>query len=360
MKSILIVEDNEELRINLEDILTSEGYKVIIAVDGADGYERAINDQPDLIISDIQMPRMNGLDLLELLQKNQATETIPVIIFSAHSEPTYIRRGMSISADDYLTKPFKIDDLLATISARFKKKEKQFQSSDKFKNNIIKKVAHELRTPLISILSYPQLLQDNINDLSFEEIKQIAESMKISGNEMYRNVEKILLYSELLYFSENNESGDKPSNAIYKIDSAELKRSILTDLSNYTHPPGCEMDFENGIIRANADHFIFLIRELIGIIYKKTGGIDNLKILGKSRGGFYHLGISFEGKHNYDLLTSGPDEKMDNENIVGNGLGLGLMIVKRVIMLYGGSLKVESTADNRTEVLAGFCIADLN
>jgi CheY-like chemotaxis protein len=340
VKRILVVEDNELLRVNLEDILTSEGYEVVIAVDGGEGYEKAQATLPDLIISDIQMPVMNGLDLLELLQRNPLTESIPVIIFSAHTEPTYIRKGMSIGADDYITKPFKIDDLLSTITARLKKREKQNQKADNFKNTVIKKVAHELRTPLISILSYPQLLKDNIDDLSIEEIKEIAENMKQSGDAMYRNVEKILLYSELLYFTESMPDEDSMPLVIYSLDAADLKRKIEIDLYNYSPVPICGIRFSDGKMNISGDHYWYLIRELMGIVQKWAGVETNMWINGEKKDPFYSTSVSFTGEIPEDFFEEKDDNTQNNENSVGSGLGLGTMIVRKITGLYRGGLRV--------------------
>jgi len=345
VKRILVVEDNELLRVNLEDILTSEGYEVVIAIDGGDGYEKAKAVQPDLIISDIQMPVMNGLDLLDTLQHNPLTEAIPVIIFSAHTEPTYIRKGMSIGADDYITKPFKIDDLLSTITARLKKREKQNQKADNFKNTVIKKVAHELRTPLISILSYPQLLKDNIDELSIDEIKEIAVNMKQSGDAMYRNVEKILLYSELLYFTESIPDEDSLPVIIYNVDGADLKRKIEIDLCNYSPQPVCGILFSEGKMNINGEHYWFLIRELIGIVQRWAGTGTAMWISGEKKDQTYSTSVSFTGEIPEDFFEDKNENTQINENAVGSGLGLGTMIIKKITGLYRGGFIVSHVGD---------------
>ncbi len=121
MTTILIIEDDDIVRKLVRKILIQEGYKVMEAGDGNSGTQLAQEKQPDLIICDIMMPQLNGYQVLELLQCNQETEAIPFIFLTAKAEKQYMRQGMQLGADDYLTKPFTRNELLGAISARLTK-----------------------------------------------------------------------------------------------------------------------------------------------------------------------------------------------------------------------------------------------
>ncbi len=118
MKKLLLIEDNEELRENTSEILELAGYEVFEAENGKVGVEQALTHIPDLIICDIMMPELDGYEVLHLLSKNPKTAVIPFIFLTAKSEKTDFRRGMSLGADDYITKPYKKLDLLETIEKR--------------------------------------------------------------------------------------------------------------------------------------------------------------------------------------------------------------------------------------------------
>jgi CRP-like cAMP-binding protein/CheY-like chemotaxis protein len=124
MKSILVIEDNEEVRENLEEILELAGYEVNQAANGKLGVQQAIASPPDLIICDIMMPELDGFGVLNILSKRPATADIPFIFLTAKSEKTDFRRGMDLGADDYLTKPFYKDELLKVVETRLKKSER--------------------------------------------------------------------------------------------------------------------------------------------------------------------------------------------------------------------------------------------
>jgi CheY-like chemotaxis protein len=115
MKTILIVEDQFEICENLCELLELEEYDVLTAADGNKGLELAMRHQPDLIVSDIKMPGMDGLTFLHELQKGQRLKKIPVIFLSAMAQQRDIEVGLQSGAVAYLTKPFTMEDLLRQI-----------------------------------------------------------------------------------------------------------------------------------------------------------------------------------------------------------------------------------------------------
>ncbi|MFZ4543832.1 MAG: response regulator [Saprospiraceae bacterium] len=124
MKKILVVEDNLDIRENLAEILELSGYQVNVAENGKIGVEMAFKEVPDLILCDIMMPELDGFGVLHILSKNALTYGIPFIFLTAKSEKDDFRKGMSLGADDYITKPFDDVHLLETIERRLLKSEK--------------------------------------------------------------------------------------------------------------------------------------------------------------------------------------------------------------------------------------------
>lgn len=121
MKKILIIEDNEDVRENTADILELSNYNVSTAENGKIGLKKIKQFLPDIIICDIMMPELDGYEVLQNLNKNNKTASIPFIFLTAKSEKTEIRKGMNLGADDYLTKPFSENELLEAIECRLKK-----------------------------------------------------------------------------------------------------------------------------------------------------------------------------------------------------------------------------------------------
>lgn len=121
MKTILLIEDNDDIRANTAEILELSNYKVITAENGKVGIEKAITHLPDLIICDIMMPVLDGYGVLHAVQKNDGTKNIPFIFLTAKTERNDFRKGMELGADDYITKPFNGTELLTAVDSRLKK-----------------------------------------------------------------------------------------------------------------------------------------------------------------------------------------------------------------------------------------------
>src|ERR1700741_5449852 len=123
MKSILVIDDNKDIRENTAEILDLAGYKIFKAENGKKGVEQALKEKPDVIICDIMMPELDGYGVLHLLRKNPESQNIPFIFLTAKTERTDFRKGMEMGADDYVTKPFEDIELLNAIETRLKKVE---------------------------------------------------------------------------------------------------------------------------------------------------------------------------------------------------------------------------------------------
>jgi two-component system OmpR family response regulator len=118
---LLIIEDEDQIRKNLVELLTLSGFEVASASSGLSGVALALQRPPDLILCDIMMPQMDGYQVLEAIRMNPRLAHLPFVFLTAKADMVDLRRGMSLGADDYLTKPFSIKDLLAAIESRLKR-----------------------------------------------------------------------------------------------------------------------------------------------------------------------------------------------------------------------------------------------
>ncbi len=121
MKTILLIEDNDDIRNNTAEILELANYKVLVAENGKVGVELAIAHKPDLIICDIMMPVLDGYGVLHAVHKNEAIKNTAFIFLTAKTERSDFRKGMELGADDYITKPFDGTELLNAVDSRLKK-----------------------------------------------------------------------------------------------------------------------------------------------------------------------------------------------------------------------------------------------
>lgn len=124
MKKIVIIEDDIALRESVKDLLELDGYKVFDANNGVAGIQTILNEKPDLILCDINMPGHSGFEVYKAIQNYNAVSTLPFIFITAKTQKEDIQAGLQLGADDYITKPFDYDELLATITRRLNKYEK--------------------------------------------------------------------------------------------------------------------------------------------------------------------------------------------------------------------------------------------
>lgn len=121
MKTILLIEDDADVRDNTAEILTLANYRVLKAENGKIGVDLARKELPDLVLCDIMMPQLDGYGVLHMLGRSPETAEIPFIFLTAKAERSEVRRGMDLGADDYLTKPFEESELLNAIEGRLKR-----------------------------------------------------------------------------------------------------------------------------------------------------------------------------------------------------------------------------------------------
>src|SRR5438046_7710688 len=130
MARILIVEDEPNMVAGLRDNFEFEGYDVITAPDGVAGLERALSEAPDLVILDVMMPRMSGLEVCKQLKAKRPS--VPIIMLTARGQEVDKVVGLELGADDYVTKPFSIRELLARVQAVMRCAETVAEEQDRF------------------------------------------------------------------------------------------------------------------------------------------------------------------------------------------------------------------------------------
>ncbi|MGC3957064.1 MAG: response regulator [Verrucomicrobiota bacterium] len=123
METVLIIEDDPTMLIGLRDNFEFKGYKVVTAADGEKGLNAALNTKPDLILLDIMLPKINGYEICRLIREQQLT--MPIIMLTAKGDESDIVLGLNLGADDYVTKPFSIKELLARAAAFLRRAKKE-------------------------------------------------------------------------------------------------------------------------------------------------------------------------------------------------------------------------------------------
>lgn len=361
MKKILIVEDEQDVRLNLQDLLEAESYHVVTANDGLAGYNIAIEEEPDLVISDIKMANMDGYSLYKRLKNNSATSTIPFIFLTAKVEMSDLRTGMNLGADDYLTKPFKIEDVLTVVETRLRKKESFVKELEQLRESLLRRVPHELRTPLVGIIGFSQLIEDDFDNLTQVEVRDMINKIKKSGRRLHRRIEKFLCYAELISKGANEPVNNNGNESLFELDTRLIEHRITAVIEDFDRKEDVSIKFAKAHIKVSERYYEMIIRELVENALKFSSRGSKVVVTGEKRKNSYitkvedfGCGIADASIKEIKVLKQFADEKYLKE-----GVGMGLALVQKIVKACGGYLKIESELNKSTTVEFGLPFAEL-
>lgn len=160
---ILIAEDEPSLRENLQWMLELEGYEVIAARDGREALGLAHSHKPDLVLTDVMMPELDGFGLVKALRENPHTATLPIIMLTARADRSDTRTGMNLGADDYLTKPCRRDELLEAVRARLERSRIQQLAAQRMQQEVRQAMQIDTLTALPGRDLFEQQLENALN-----------------------------------------------------------------------------------------------------------------------------------------------------------------------------------------------------
>ncbi|MBD2680075.1 MULTISPECIES: response regulator [Nostoc] len=357
MNTILIIEDEEQIRENIEEILQLSDFKTLMASNGKIGLEIAKTKLPDLIICDIMMPELDGYSVLAALRKNEATMNIPLIFVTAKAERSDFRQGMEIGADDYLTKPFTTEELLKAIATRLHKQsvvQRQSQAKlDELRINIAHSLPHELNTPLNGILGMSQLLVENCSMMRESEEIEIAELIYTSANRLNRLTQRFLLYSNLELITRDSEK----IRELQDTSERCVTKTVISDVClqrarEFSRTKDLTLELTESIVQMPEDKFSIVIEELIENAFKFSLPGSQVRVISNvDRNKFsLHLVDNGKGMQIQEIERIGAFIQFNRKLHEQQGSGLGLSIVQHIIKLYGGELIINSIPEQQTIV----------
>lgn len=201
---ILVVEDDLNLLDGLRNVLELEGYHILTAVDGLDALAvlRRQPQIPDLILSDIMMPRMDGLELLETVRQESQWLTIPFIFLTARGQPHDVLRAKQLGVDDYLIKPYDPAELVIAVEAKLlhygRMRATHADELSELKRSILTILNHEFRTPLTFVVAYADMLNNPGDALSQTELVEFLRGVGTGADRLRRLIENFILLVELI------------------------------------------------------------------------------------------------------------------------------------------------------------------
>ena len=306
------------------------------------------------------MPGLNGYEVLAELRRDAGTAAIPVIFLTGLAEREQVRHGMELGADDYLTKPFSVAALRASVNTRLERHSLLRQQSEKklkeLQSNISLALPHELRTPLTSIVCLAAVLKEDGQTMSRKEIRESAEIIHDSADRLQRLVENFLLFAQIELLA-----ADPQRAAAWRANASVPARELLTELAeqkarrlNRTGDLFMEIESVNAPIQAQ--HLQKIADELLGNAFKFSKPGTAITFAAQVVDGEFHIMISDRGRGMTaeEIANVGPHMQFQRLCFEQQGMGLGLIIAKRLTELCGGQFRIKSPPGKGTTVRSIF------
>ena len=359
MQKILIIEDQPDVRENIEAILELEDYETLIAENGEMGIEMAKNHQPDLILCDVMMPKLDGFGVVQALRQNPITSTIPLIFLTAKVDRLSLRQGMDLGADDYLTKPFTLDELINAVKARLSKQtliQKDVnQELDKFRSNITRSLPHELLTPLNGILGMSDLLSNYYDTMDADEVQSCLADIKTSSERLHRLIQNFLLFAQLELFQSNPQQSQIWQNRLSKTTTNPV--SIIEKITqNIAQQIGRTDDLQLSLKEASVciseEDLEKITEEIVDNAFKFSQKGSLVTVQNTLEDNKFILTVTNQGRgmSSEQIAQIGAYIQFERKLYEQQGSGLGLVIAKRMTELYNGELEIQSTLNEKTIV----------
>ena len=352
VSKILVIEDERNVRENIVELLEAESFEVFSAKDGFEGIFLAQAHSPELILCDVNMPELDGYGVLNTLRKDPEIAITPFIFLTAKAASEEIRQGMNLGADDYLTKPFSRQELLATIKARLSKQKIHAQNTDILLNNIGESLSYSISekifNPLDEILAASEIFVQDANSIESSDIKKLGDHIQSNSKFLKRAILNIFMYLNMELMFHNSETLEVIKN-IYTTRPGDFVFMISMRLARkYECSKNITVNIENARLKISSSDWNKIVEESLAFVFSlfQKGSFIDIKtqIIENS----FQYSIRLE----IDELPDNVIHKISQVTPRGQSFyedldpGLGLLIIDFIVKLYDGDfiIKGEKTS----------------
>ncbi len=337
---ILVVEDEESLANQLQITLEAEGYVAFWAKDGVDALTILQSQSVDLILADVMMPRMDGFELCESIRRDSSLGAIPLVFLTARNSREDRLKGRELGADDFITKPFEIEELLAIVKTRIERtRQIRTTTEDGYAAKITRNLSHELRTPITVIQGLVSLLESERN-LEPGTQKEFLKALRQNSKLLNKLVENFLHLAR----TESNsfEMVKRPTDIGDVVNDVRNSFSEMATEKGIAITVECDKDLPT--IHAHTGSITVLFSNVIDNAIKFTPAGGSVLISASRKDGTVEVRVKDTGIGVRKENVSRVFEKFYREETASHqnpGAGLGLTIAHRVSEAHGGSIRFD-------------------
>ncbi len=340
---VLIIDDSPQNIDVAKELLELEGYQVYVATSGEKALARVELVEPELILLDIQMPGMDGFETCSELKKNPNTQNIPVIFLTALADIDNLIEGFRYGAVDYVTKPFRAEEVLARVNLHIKLKrlENDLRKANASKNKFFSILAHDMRNPFVSILGMTEILEEDFYGITDEEKISFIRDVRLTAQSAYKLLENLLLWSRSQIGTLKISKGNFNLKDVLKETLSDVSTSVSLKKINIIN----EIDLDT-IVYADRSLIEIVLRNLLSNAVKFTQEEGKIIISSKVESGLCIVSIKDSGTGIKEELKEKLFDIASSKTIVGanneKGNGIGLMLCKELSVKNGGDIWFES------------------
>lgn len=367
-KKVLIIEDDKDITDLVEIHLQDLGYSLDKAYDGESGLSKALSGSYDLVLLDLMLPKLEGLEVCKRIREQD--KALPILMLTSRSEEMDKILGLELGADDYIIKPFSIRELIARVKANLRSVEaikeevskatdafnkmaatieaniQEIKNNDRLRRDLIANISHDLRSPLASIQGYLETIMIKEEKLSSTERRDYLEIV-------YKNFQRLnRLVDDLLELSKLDAKQIKPKPEHFSI--AELTQDVVLKFKPQAEKQHITIhsDFPSGIPIVEGD--IGMIERALSnlldnaLIYTPEKGTVTVELQDKEKKVSVKVTDNGKGISDTDLPRVFDRFYRADKSRSTEGTGLGLAITKKIIDAHHGEITVQSHLNKGT------------
>jgi signal transduction histidine kinase len=343
MKTILLIDDDEQIRISFSAALRQKNYRVLVANSGTEGLAVALQHLPDLILTDINMPGGNGEALLRQIRQNPELAHKQVVMMTGRPDLVTPRGGMEAGADDFLVKPVTLEALFRCMEVRLNRAEIHWRLEDRMlatlRTSLHAGLPHEFFTPLAGIIGLSEILLDDNGTIPAEERRTLLNDIHVSALRLHRTLRNYLL---ILSFQDESKksTGPVPTSSRRDWDDA-VRAGAAASCRHHGRVDDLNISQVGAPAPIRPGDLSLIVEELVDNACKFSRHQTPIELRYDSD---QNLTVTDQGRGMTpaEIGQIGLFKQFDRKKFEHQGLGLGLVLVQKLAAQYGANLSIES------------------
>lgn len=364
--SILVVDDEPDNFDVIETLLSEQNYQLHYAANGKSAIASLEAFQPDLILMDVMMPEMDGIEVCKWIKASELWQTVPIIMVTALSSKTDMANCLNAGADDFISKPINSIELRARVHSmlRIKQQYDNIQTLSHIQANTINilestlnelrgtlasRMSHELNTPLNGIIGTISMLKEDIESMDIAEIHEMLGWADESARRLESLTKKFLIYLEL-EVSPSRQESFKVAHTKFSRDMIES--SLKSYVKDFKRSDDLQFDLEEAEIALSDRYLLTILHELVDNAVKFSTAGKMIKISSQVAENMFNLSVKDLGRGmtNEQINRIDAFVQFERKTYEQQGIGLGLRVVKKIVELAGGNFSITSIYQQESTV----------